>query len=610
MEVREKKQVSAPTAPPPGARARVASAPPAAPKPPRQADDRVRATPAAAVERVPASLPQRILAWVDQHRWKLFAGLLVLYVLGFNNQWRLEPDSALYLTIGRNLAEGRGYTYHNEHHHLAYPGLPWLFAATFTVFGSGTLLPAHVIVMLCGLAALALNYRLFYIHAGRATAVLMTLALGLSRTFYRYNFELLSDVPFLMGVMAFLVGYESIFFRRYDRDVREALPSTRGKPKAFDWLLLVGGLAVAMVMRPTMWALLLAVIAAVAVSLGRSLFRPPLRLGRLAIGAALIAAALAAGLLFYSLDPRRAGPSESTGDYEIAFLDALTRDMGRLTDKALHTNLPAILHPSASEAVFGIDFGHLDIGRRAVSVSAIPSLLAIGVGVFLFRRRVLWGVWVAVTLLMMLLTVVHVRYFLQVLPMLLYGWWLAIIWLDRRATASTPAEGAAPKPAPRVHWAHAVALVMVVGLVALNVVRVAGLIVEQRRMPFLARYRDGKYTTTPDVAEVLRSQTPQGSWVLVPQKYGRILSYLSDRYAVEPGPATNLDPVEQPVYVLEPMDDAGRKWMEEKALAAGPEVGRPVLDRRGRQWQVRRAVSTRPPAPPAPASQSPQGPST
>ena len=156
---------------------------------------------------------------------------------------------------GAHTAAGRGYTYHGASHHLAYPGLPWLFAGTFKIFGADSLLPAHLILLLCGLATLALTYRLFYLHAGRPTAVLMTVALGISRTFYRYNFELLSDVPFLMGVMAFLAGYEAVFFRRYDRDVREGLPSARGKPRPYDWALLVGGLLVAMVMRPTMWAL-------------------------------------------------------------------------------------------------------------------------------------------------------------------------------------------------------------------------------------------------------------------------------------------------------------------------------------------------------------------
>jgi len=52
-----------------------------------------------------------VLALADRHRRKLFLSLIVIYLLGINAQWRIEPDSALYLTVGRNLAEGHGYTF-------------------------------------------------------------------------------------------------------------------------------------------------------------------------------------------------------------------------------------------------------------------------------------------------------------------------------------------------------------------------------------------------------------------------------------------------------------------------------------------------------------------
>jgi hypothetical protein len=546
-----------------------------------------------------------VLAFVDAHRRVLLFGVLALYLLGFNGQWRLEPDSALYLTIGRNLAEYRGYTYHGVSHHLAYPGLPWLLAGLFKAFGSGSLLPAHVALLLFGFAALALTYRLFLLHAGRPTAVLMTVLLGLSRTFYRYNFELLSDVPFLTGVMAFLVGYEAVFFRRYDRDAREdsfddaSASGARGKPRWYDWLLLAGGLSLAMVMRPTMWALLAAVVAAVFLSM----FKRPVRKGRLAVGAAILVAAVAAGLLFYRLDPRRTGRPDAAGDYEFAFIDALTSGSHELAAK-LRTNLLAILHPSASESLFGIDLGHLDIGPYAVSVSAIPSLFCIAVALLVFRRRLLWGVWVSMTLLMMAVTVVHVRYFLQVMPLLLYGYWLGVVWLNRRA-----AERGRPRAVGRAELASAVLLAALVGF---NLLRVGSLVVEQRHLPFLASYRDGKFAAVPQVSELLRSSTPEKSWVLAPQKFGRVLTYYSGRYVTEPGPATQLNPVEQPVYVLEPMDKLGQEWMAFYGIGGGEAVGAPVAGRKGKDWQLRRAVRVPPsnvlPRDPADATGTPTAP--
>ena len=528
-----------------------------------------------AVVAPPRQLPERLLAWVDRHRLKLLAFVLLIYLLGFNGQWRLHPDSALYLTIGRNIAEGNGYTYHGSPHHLAYPGLPWLFAATFKLFGTGNLVAPHVVLLLSALATLALVYRLFLLHSGRPMAVLMTVAVGLSRTFYRHSYELLADMPFLLGVTAFLVGYESVFYRRYDKDVRESIPSPRGKPHWGDYLLLVGGLALAMVMRPTMLALLLAIVLTVVLSL----FRRPVRKGRLLAGAAVVVFAAAAAVAFFSLDPRRSAGSEEKGDeYVEAFFDAVTTGAGGVVRKAAGTNLPALLHPAASEAVFGIDFGHLDVGRWYVPVSALPSLLSVAASLFLFRRRLLWGVWASVTVVMMLATVVEVRYFLQVLPLLLYGWWLALVWLNRRLSRA----GWGP-------WADWVPLALGVLLFGLNVLRVGSVVVEQRSAAAGAYYRNGKYAGMPAIADHLREYTPEGSWVLVPRKYGRILTYLSRRNAVEPSPVTRLDPDEQPVFVLDPMDDEGRRWMAELRIAPGEPVGPALPDRRGKSWQLHRA---------------------
>src|SRR5206468_11009169 len=106
----------------------------------------------------PAPLSDRVLALADRHRYKLFAGLFLLYLAGFNGHWRPEPDSALYLTIGRNLATGLGFTYQDIPHHLAFPGLPRLFALIFKVFHTEKPLPALVIMLPLGSASLAPTY--------------------------------------------------------------------------------------------------------------------------------------------------------------------------------------------------------------------------------------------------------------------------------------------------------------------------------------------------------------------------------------------------------------------------------------------------------------------
>src|SRR5579862_4048465 len=87
-------------------------------------------------------LSERVLELALRHRYKLFSILLVIYLLGFNGQWRIEADSALYLGIARNLARDHGYVFRSHANHLAFPGPPLLFALSFRLAHSDTPLPA------------------------------------------------------------------------------------------------------------------------------------------------------------------------------------------------------------------------------------------------------------------------------------------------------------------------------------------------------------------------------------------------------------------------------------------------------------------------------------
>ena len=109
----------------------------------------------------PAGISDWLLSFADRNRVKLFVILTGIYLLGFNGQWRLEPDSALYLTLARNVSIGEGFTYQDIPHRLAFPGLPRLFAAVFMLFHSDKTLPPLILMLLIGFCTLALTFRLF-----------------------------------------------------------------------------------------------------------------------------------------------------------------------------------------------------------------------------------------------------------------------------------------------------------------------------------------------------------------------------------------------------------------------------------------------------------------
>lgn len=539
-----------------------------------------------AVAAAPHRLSDRVLAIADRHRRWVFLAIVLLYAAGFNAQWRLEPDSGLYLSIGRNLAEGLGYTFHGKDHRLAYPGVPVLFFAIFKAFGPDSLVPHLVAMWLMGLATLALTYRLFLLHAGRPTAVLVTLGVAVSRVFYRYSFELLTDLPFLLGVMAFFVGYEAVFHRRSPPDDRspDYAPSgvhrsnlhLSGGPDApgsvrqgtasarwFDGVLLVGGLGFAVAARPAM----LALVAAAVLAALWSLVRGRARWGHLVV-VALVVGAVA---LFYMKDPRQQ-PRDPKTDVSTSYVeeDQLFQLKAERLTKMLTTaegNLGAVFDNALPRATFGVPV--------APGINVALGLAIAVAGLLLVRARPLWGMWVLATLLMVLLVPKPLdRYFLPTVPVMVYAWWTFTRGVEARLAARASASAGIPMSSADVsasasgatsRWVRAsqLAFLFLFGLGAIpNVLGVFDFVIQQRRVPFLAHYKEGRYASAYEAAALIAQKTgpslsvhdPQTTWVFVPTKFARAMTLLSRRYCVEPDFHTTVDPEFQQIYALEPTD--------------------------------------------------------
>lgn len=481
------------------------------------------------------------MEFADRRRLLLFGFLVLLYLAGFNGRWRLEPDSALYLNLGRSLAEGRGYTYHGVPHHLAFPGLPLLFAGVFRLFHTTSLLPDLILMPLIGFMTLGLTYRLFLLHADRPTAVLVTFGLGISRLFYRYCFELLSDMPFLLGVMAFLAGYEAIFPARDDSSARS--------PRWFDWVFLVGGLLIAVIMRPAMWALLGAIILALTWSALRERRRLPLLLS-------CLVGVLAVAVLFWKFDLRRTG-AHAVGQYEDALFEVKFSHLHFMLRDSLREYAPRLFEASLCQALFGCRLGR--------GVNTLVGIIVLFIAGSLYRRRALWGLWVTLTVLMLLIAVKPLdRYFLEVLPLLVFGWWRFLRGINRRL------------PDPWGTWLFA-------GLFALggitNLAKCGDLIIEQRWTPFLAHYKFGRFESIDRVADLIRRHTPRDAWIAVPPKTARILTYLSHRRAIEPMVENPGDPAVHPIFVLEPIEPPLQRWLDDQNAHLGPPIGPEFRDR-------------------------------
>ena len=348
--------------------------------------------------------------WADLHRYWILAVVVGMYLAAFTGRWQPEADSALYLSLGKSLALGHGYTDLGEPNHMVYPGLPWLIAGTFKIFGVGHVLPVYAIMLLFAGATLTMIYAMLNLRIDRPTAVVVTSIVALSDTFFRYAMKILTDMPFMAGVMAVLLGCELIGWNRRARE-ESAIP--REKPW-LGWLLIFAGLALATMMRPVIWALLLTLVAAAVIScVGKQ------AKWKYAIIAALPLLMIAA---FFLLDPRREGSAGVFGSYE-SFLIASLRS-GDMIRRMIHENFSPLFGYVTAEAVLGM--------RVGPGLNQCVAVLVIVLGIALWRKQPLWGVWVAITLLMMLAILPVRRYCLPILPFLILGCWLGIGWLNHR----------------------------------------------------------------------------------------------------------------------------------------------------------------------------------
>ncbi|HWE03373.1 MAG TPA: hypothetical protein VG326_13270 [Tepidisphaeraceae bacterium] len=525
---------------------------------------------------MPFASPQRLLDWADRRRAWLLGGVLILYLLGFNGQWRVERDSALYLVIGRNLAEGRGYTFQAAPQRLAFPGLPLLFAGNFKLFDHWAV-PADLVAMLImGFAALGLTYRLFLIHSGRPTAVVMTVGVAGTRLFYRYCFELLSDMPFLLGVMAFFVGYEAIFHRRKASLSRDGDGEPAGRVGGgFDWFLLIAGFVVAVSTRPAMWALLLAILLTTGWSIIRGVTHGIDWKRQLLFGAAIL---IATGF-FLSIDPRRGG-GNAVPEYEDTFFQATFSNIGHTLHEMVFRNIPELCGTSSAlvKAFFGCPI--------LPGVNTLCSFIIIFLSFALFRYRVLWGMWALLTLGMLLFFKPLDRYMLPVIPFLVYAWWRFMLWVHRSAPAK---------------WADALFLGLLAFGIFTNMARLSQMVVEQRRWPFLLHYHEGRYVSVYKVANLIRSHTREQDWILVAPMEGRVIAFLAHRNTIKPSNQTAGDPRLNAEYALigPNWEDAGRArdehdesvagWIQTHGYVLGPRLG-PIVKspREDVGWELHR----------------------
>jgi hypothetical protein len=435
-------------------------------------------------------LRNRVTDLIARYRIWLFIGVAVLYVIGFNGRWRLGRDTAEYRGLALNLAHGNGYTFGFWAPKQAYPGLPYLLAGIEHWLGPESTKPSAaedrrligpsaatsvsvlVILAMAGLT-LVVTYKLIRLHYAPWIATTITCGVGTNSIFIAHANELLTDVPFLLGLMCALFGWDLL---RRASSLRKAISAGA---------IALAGVALAASMRPTFWILALSWVAMCV----WGVIRGPRRFHAICLGLLLLV-----GLVRFGFHPL-SGAREREARRVIP---QMIKQMPQQVYSILHDDLPA--------AVFG---------EQLAPASILGSLLVIGSTMFLLRRHALWVLLVFGTLGATLLTSTEARYYMMVVPILLLGWLALTCRLAQRVSAK---QGE-------------LILVASLALVTLNNLSASmSFFTEQRSSDFLKKHRKGEFVPVLAMCEQIRTHVKPDQKVIGPS--GAVMSVFSGRHVL------------------------------------------------------------------------------
>ncbi len=167
--------------------------------------------------RAPSSRWQRFAEGLDRalctagrwlgSKWVTYFLVLVtacVYLGNVPGIWNLHPDGGLYLSLGRSLARGEGYTYLGEPHVFALPGLPMILALAMKL-GLGEIWQLNLLFAFMALALCWGTWLLARLISNAVIANLSVLFLALADTTLYWSRFILTEIPFMLASVAALI---------------------------------------------------------------------------------------------------------------------------------------------------------------------------------------------------------------------------------------------------------------------------------------------------------------------------------------------------------------------------------------------------------------------
>lgn len=450
-------------------------------------------------ECAPTSLyPPQVRRWLPA----VALGLAILYGLAVNGHWAIRPDSGIYMTLGRSLAEGRGMEFCGRQSWGYPPLVPFLIAGCRWLAGQHAMWLINAMMSLFGvgtaLAALGIASRASVGETERARiqlAVGTFLVVGVSARLFGDATRVLTDVPF-----TFFLSLGLYFF-------------LRARGGHWVWCL-AGGLALlaGTMTRPVMVVFVPAVLAATAFERRREGYGKRL-------AATLAAVAVVAAGFAYWWVVLRSWSDPASADYgktiSGGYLSILLPDRWSLMGREVARIPPAVCGALMDQRM---TWGHVNL---LWVLPAVVGLVAAGL-----RRQ--WLVVLPVVFYTAFLIAwgdgaMDDRYLLPILPLLAYCLLVGVRVSVRGVTRFLRRGDAAERRA-------ALAVTVAVGLcVAISLVKnVSQTIYWARHEKFYKHYAHGEWRGVVEVSEAIRKRDRPLADDIVATKEGSVVHYLAD----------------------------------------------------------------------------------
>ena len=414
-----------------------------------------------------------------RHAILVFAALAILYLLTLNNQWAIEPDSAVYLTLGRSIAEGRGMEYNGAPAWGVPPVLPLLIAGSRLLFGPAYW-PINLAISLFGLGTAFLAYltvRRLASEVGAADVRLALAALlitGSSARLLIDSTRILTDVPCTFFVALGLYAF------------------VRARQGHWAWCWGgVGAMLLATAARLPAGVILVGLIVGLALEFRREGYRRHL----LATLAGMVGVAAGALAWWFLVRGRAIGGP----DYFVTIFERfLFSKLGRWIQLA---EGPFRLPGALCEAITGQELQWFNV---------VPTALIL-FGLWRAARR---GQWVLVCpvlayvafLLWLGGSAVAPRYLLPVMPMLVYA--LVVGTVELAARVRRRSAVAAPERTARRR--RTVLTIVTVFCVAVSLPKAVREVVRMRQPDFYETFERGKWKGNVELGQYLASLRESG----------------------------------------------------------------------------------------------------